>query len=67
MEFEACALCSSERKQHCSVFNACPDTLKYFPSQKMCIWSLHMRLVLPVLNHKIQSYILLRKEDFKPS
>ena len=26
-----------------------------------CYWSLHMWLVLPVLNHKIQSYILGKK------
>ena len=28
---------------------------------KLCIWSLHMRLVLPVLNHKVYSYILGKK------
>ena len=34
---------------------------KYFPFLKMCTWSLHVRLVLPVLTHKIQSYILGKK------
>ena len=35
--------------------------MDYFPSLKTCVWSLHMRLVLPVLNHKVQSYILEKK------
>ena len=40
--------------------DACGD-LSQICALKLCIWSLHMRLVLPVLNHKVQSYILEKK------
>ena len=39
--------------------DACGD-LCHICALKLCIWSLHMRLVLPVLYHKIQSNILGR-------
>ena len=40
--------------------DACGD-LSQICALKLCIWSLHMRLVLPVLNHKVYSYILGKK------
>ena len=40
--------------------DACGD-LSQICALKLCIWSLHMRLVLPLLNHKVQSYILGKK------
>ena len=40
--------------------DACGD-LSQICALKLCIWSLHMGLVLPVLNHKVQSYILEKK------
>ena len=76
MGLEVCALCASEikqDKQRADKFQTFMSLLvkedfkpswvpfKYFPSLKTCTWSLHMRLVLPVLTHKIQSYILGKK------
>ena len=76
MGLEVCALCASEikqDKQRADKFQTFMSLLvkedfkpswvpfKYFPSLKMCTWSLHMRLVMPELAHKIQSYNLGKK------
>ena len=76
MGLEVRALCASEIKQYkqrADKFQTFMSLLvkedfkpswvpfKYFPSLKMCTWSLHMRLVMPELAHKIQSYNLGKK------